>query len=173
MAVDSKGKRTISIVAILVVIMFSALVVVNAVVRGISVAVGVGILGAVVIVSLVGLLGAKGVVWVGGRGECGALRRPSLSLGRGGEIHLARCGRPSMAGMKVSCYPVALLAVEKNLKGYKVMSVLRTTYSERSWTVVASELRLVRTHLYTRFVILGILDPSLLTTRPKAASPLR
>ena len=64
-------KRTISIVAILVVITFSILVVVNAVVRGVSVAMGVGLFGTVVVVSLVVLLGAKGVVWVGGRGRGG------------------------------------------------------------------------------------------------------
>ena len=71
MAVGSKGKRTISIVAILVVITLSILVVVNAVVRGVSVVLGVGLLGAVVVVSLMVLLGTKGVVWVGGRGRGG------------------------------------------------------------------------------------------------------
>jgi len=50
----------------------TVLVVVDAVVRGIRVAVvGVGVLGAVVTVSLVVLLGAKGVVWVRGRGRGG------------------------------------------------------------------------------------------------------
>ena len=58
---DSKGQRNIRDVALLIVIAFSILIVVNAVaVRGISVAVGVGVLGAFIVVSLVVLLGAEG-----------------------------------------------------------------------------------------------------------------
>jgi len=53
----------------LIIRAFSILVVVNAVVRGVSVALGVGVLGAVIVVSVVVLLGAKRVVWVGGRGR--------------------------------------------------------------------------------------------------------
>ena len=65
------GKRTVKIVAILIVITFSILVVVNAVVRGVSFALGVRVFRTLVVVSLVVLLGAKGVVWVGGRGRGG------------------------------------------------------------------------------------------------------
>ena len=70
-AIGCNGKRTVRIIALLIIIAFPVLVVVNAVIRSVSIAVGVGFLGAIVVVSLVVLLGAKGVVWVGGRGRRG------------------------------------------------------------------------------------------------------
>lgn len=62
-----EGKHTVIVVAILIIVTLSILIVLTAVVRCIGVAVGVRVLGAVVVGPLVVLLGAEGVVWVGGR----------------------------------------------------------------------------------------------------------
>lgn len=62
---NGSNERTVRFVAGLIIVAFSDLIAVNAVVRGVSVMVGVGILRAVVVVSLVVLLGTNEV------GDCG------------------------------------------------------------------------------------------------------